>query len=143
MTRPGQPGWRPPLAYVPGQTPRHPEGLFDPIRDTARPGMTADDLRRSLAWREGRHYLDEGFHWEAHEVMEAVWLALPDGPQRLRVQAAIQLANAGLKLRMDRRKAAERLAGIVRDLAQRSEGEVADRWMSRTDLEARLSGYAL
>ena len=26
------PDWRPPHAYVPGQSPRHPEGLFDPIK---------------------------------------------------------------------------------------------------------------
>ncbi len=41
----------------------------------------------------------------------------PDpSPERDMVQAVIQLANARLKLRMDRPKAAARLCGMVRDL---------------------------
>ena len=124
LTRPGDPGWRPAHAYVPGQTPRHAEGLFDPIRDTARPGHGAEALRRSLAWTEGLAYLREGYFWEAHELHEAIWLILPDSPARQRVQSVIQLANAGLKQRMNRPRAARRLSGIA--------------WIARARLSATL-----
>ncbi len=113
----------PPYAYVPGQTPRHPEGMFDAIRETARPGMSVHELSACPAWRCGKHYLAKGFFWEAHEVLEALWMALPHNTaERELVQAIIQLANAGLKLRMGREKAAARLLGE----ASRHAGE-ADR----------------
>lgn len=101
-------------AYVPGQTPRHPEGAFDALRDTARPGMTAAVLAMTPAFRAGLLYLEKGFYWEAHEVLEPVWMALPRGSaERHLVQALIQLANARLKARMGRSRAVGRLGGIV------------------------------
>ncbi len=106
----------PPHAYVPGQTARHPEGLFDTIRDTARPGMTVEALGRCDAWLCGWEFLDAGFFWEAHEVWEPVWMALPpNSTERRFSQAAIQLANAELKLRMERPKAALRLCDLVEE----------------------------
>ncbi|WP_238365099.1 DUF309 domain-containing protein [Mesobacterium pallidum] len=109
-------------AYIPGQTPRHPEGAFDALRATARPGMPAADLIASPAWRAGLRFDAAGFHWEAHEVMESVWLALPpNSTERRVVQAAIQLANARLKLRMGRPEACLRLIALVAKLV------VADR----------------
>jgi predicted metal-dependent hydrolase len=96
----------PPFACVPGQTARHPEGFFDFLK--------AD---RATALRAGLVYFERGFFWECHEVLEAVWMETPDpSPERDMVQAVIQLANARLKLRMDRPKAAVRLCGIVRRL---------------------------
>ena len=108
--------FRPTHAYVPGRTPRHPEGTFDALRDTARAGQMPDVLAQSAAFRAGLHYLDTGFYWEAHEVLEPVWMALPQGSaERFFVQALIQLANGRLKLVMERPKAALRLALIARD----------------------------
>ncbi len=108
--------FHPTHAYVPGRTPRHPEGTFDALRDTARAGDTPDALAQSAAFRAGLHYLDTGFYWEAHEVLESVWMALPYGSaERFFVQALIQLANGRLKLVMERPKAALRLALIARD----------------------------
>lgn len=76
--------------------------------------MSRDDLAETLAWRAGWHFICHGFHWEAHEVLEPVWMALqPDTPERRFVQAVIQTANAALKLRMDRPKATLRLCGIA------------------------------
>jgi hypothetical protein len=65
-----------------------------------------------------------GFFWEAHEVWEAVWIAAPmNGPDRIALRALIQVANAGLKLRMGRSAAAARLlaeaAELVAELALR------------------------
>ncbi len=97
-------------AYVPGQTARHPEGWFDPLKDVG-----ADPLDSS-AMRAGLDYLRAGYFWECHEVLEAVWLALPDpSAERHMVQAVIQLANARLKLAMGRPKATLRLCKIVQD----------------------------
>lgn len=104
----------PPHAYVPGQNARHAEGWFDGIKETARPGMDLSALARSRAFEVGLAYLEAGYFWECHEVLEAVWMALPEGtPERSLVQAIIQLANARLKLRMQRPKATARLCDIA------------------------------
>ncbi|MCC5987981.1 MAG: DUF309 domain-containing protein [Pararhodobacter sp.] len=107
----------PPLpshAYLPGQTPRHPEGAFDQLRESARAGMSAEALAFSAAFRAGIFYLEKGYFWEAHEVLEPVWMALPHGAsERHFLQALIQLANARLKARMGRPRAVARLGAMV------------------------------
>ncbi|MFP4274357.1 MAG: DUF309 domain-containing protein [Paracoccaceae bacterium] len=105
---------RPPHAYVPGRTPRHPEGAFDEIRDSVSDGMAASALCATEAWRTGLRWFEEGYYWEAHEVLEPVWMAAPpNAPERHMVQAVIQAANARLKRRMGRPRAAERLEARV------------------------------
>lgn len=75
--------------------------------------MSADALTSSVAWRAGWTFLNAGCYWEAHEVWEAVWLALPpNSAERRFVQAVIQLANALLKEKMNRPNAARRLAEV-------------------------------
>lgn len=107
---------RPPHAHVPGRTPRHPEGLFDPVRDTAE-GVPVERLAETEAWRTGLRWLREGYWWEAHEVLEPVWMAAPpNAPERHMVRAAIQCANARLKRAMGRDRAAERLEAMVAQL---------------------------
>lgn len=104
-------------AYVPGKTPRHPEGAFDVVRASAEAAFSPDQLARCAAFRQGLRYLDAGFYWEAHELLEPVWMVLPE-PSRERqfVQGLIQIANGFLKLEMDRPKAAGRLVAIAREL---------------------------
>lgn len=115
----------PDRAYVPGEGARHPEGAFDHLRATARPGMSADALARSDAWRGGLWFLAQGYFWEAHEVIEPVWMALPpNSAERRMAQAVIQLANGALKLRMGRPGAAARLAGQVEALCGENAGPV-------------------
>ena len=64
----------------------------------------------NAAFRYGLTLNDGGFFWEAHEVWEAVWKAAPmNGRDRLALQALIQIANAGLKQRQARPRAAARL----------------------------------
>lgn len=104
-------------AYIPGQTARHPEGAFDAVRDTAQAGLSASKLARTPAFQTGLIYLRAGYHWEAHELLEPVWMALPDASaERDLVQCLIQIANGFLKLKMDRPSAALRLAGMAREL---------------------------
>lgn len=112
-------------AYVPGVNDRHPEGAFDHIRDTVHDGMTAQELSSSAAFRSGLSYLQKGYYWEAHEVLEPVWMVLPEGcDERQLLQALIQFANAQLKVKMHRPKAAKRLCGMVRGLLCGVAGQV-------------------
>tara|TARA_B100000780_G_scaffold29034_1_gene18399 strand:- start:7923 stop:8363 length:441 start_codon:yes stop_codon:yes gene_type:complete len=107
----------PEQAYVPGQTPRHPECTFDLVRDTARAGLDSARLAESRAFQLGLKYQKFGFYWEAHEVFEPVWMVLPEpSVERQFVQGLIQIANGYLKMKMNRPKAALRLAHIARDL---------------------------
>ena len=109
----------PPHAYVPGRTARHPEGLFDDIRQTVPGGGDIDKLATCEAFLTGLAYLEMGFFWEAHELLEPVWMGLADeSAERLFVQSLIQLANGKLKLEMGKPKAALRLARIATDLLQ-------------------------
>lgn len=105
-------------AYVPGQNERHSEDAFASVCETAQPGMSAEALAECAAFKHGLHYLEQGHFWEAHEVLEPVWMALPDGIERQFTQGLIQLANALLKARMDRPKAALRLCAMARGLIE-------------------------
>ncbi|WP_299083286.1 DUF309 domain-containing protein [uncultured Ruegeria sp.] len=110
--------WRPSHAYVPGQTSRHPEDLFDLIK-AGTDTMCLDEITGSKAWQYGLAFLDEGFYWEAHEVLEAVWMNCPqNSPEKLMTQAVIQTANARLKQKMGRKSAARRLGIEARRLAK-------------------------
>lgn len=107
----------PPFAYVPGHTARHDEATFAPFHDSVTAGMCPDQLAQTLAWRAAWVFLEAGFFWEAHEVLEPVWMTLPDGSVEKRfVQGIIQLANAELKRRMGKPNAVRRLCDISRDL---------------------------
>ena len=104
----------PPHAYVPGQNTRHPENLFDPIKSSVNADLGPESLHKTTAFQAGLVYLDTGFFWECHEVLEAVWMQAPDGtPEREMMQALIQLANAKLKVLMQRPRAAMRLCDMV------------------------------
>ncbi len=108
MSAPQDPAWRPPHAYVPGATPRHAEDLFDPLKGISEP------LQDSLAWQAGLRFLRDGFYWEAHEVWEAVWMAAaPNSAEKSLVQGLIQIANACLKHRMGKPRAAARLGMLA------------------------------
>lgn len=105
----------PPHAYVPGKTARHREDWFDVIKASVTPDVATCDLHHTTAFAVGMVYFDSGYFWECHEVLEPVWMATPErSAERDMVQAVIQLANARLKLRMDRPNAASRLCSMVR-----------------------------
>jgi hypothetical protein len=62
------------------------------------------------AVRHGLALNDAGFFWECHEILEAVWMAAPQGGRdRILLRACIQIANANLKSKMQRGAAAMRL----------------------------------
>ena len=94
-----------------------------PICATAQLGMSPAQLAQSEAFCTGLFYLQRGYFWEAHELFEPVWMALEEGSEERRLlQALIQLANAQLKLRMHRPKAASRLCMMVRGLLEKLTG---------------------
>lgn len=107
----------PPHAYVPGQTPRHAEGAFDALRHTVAEGSSDSELLATPAVRTGLAWMDLGYFWEAHELLEPAWMqARPNSRVRRFLKAAIQTANAGLKDRMGRGRAVVRLCREVRGL---------------------------
>jgi len=122
----GQGGHWPSHAYIPGKTPRHAEDAFDHLRATATAAHDAGQLSKSDAFLVGLSYLRNGYYWEAHELFEPVWMALPDpSRERALVQGLIQIANGFLKLKMDRPKAASRLEAIARShVANAGTGQV-------------------
>lgn len=131
----------PPHAHVPGKTPRHAEGTFAAFHASVQKGMATDALAQTLAWRAGWHYIEAGFHWEAHEVLEPVWMALPpNAPERQFVQALIQTANAALKLDMGRPRATLRLCTIASTLLDAGGAGPAIMGLPPADVRRYLEG---
>lgn len=104
----------PPRPYLPGQTERPDEAIFESLKAGLAPGMAPDDLAQSAAFLGGREAFDQGYFWEAHELWEAVWMVLPPASaERHLLRGLIQLANGGLKARMGRENAARRIAALA------------------------------
>lgn len=130
------PAWRPPHAYVPGQTPRHAEDLFDDFKYSGET-PTAAEIEDAVAWRMGLALLADGYFWECHEVLESAWLAAaPNSAERTLTQGVIQLANAALKQRMGQPRAAQRLTAISDKLVAEAFGRNSTRLLglSRDEL---------
>ena len=105
----------PSYPHHPGRNPRPTEGDVIDIARQARSGRTLEDPAVKRAWGYGLFLIQQGFFWEAHEVLEPVWmLAPPNSRERHFLQAYIQLANACLKSEMQRAAAALRLIAIAR-----------------------------
>lgn len=86
------------------------------LHDSVVDGMSPAELAGTAAWRAGWVYFEAGFFWEAHEVLEPVWMQTAHGSAvRHLVQGLIQLANAALKARMARPRAVLRLCEMVDD----------------------------
>jgi hypothetical protein len=88
--------------------------------------MSPAELAQTAAWHAGLVYLDAGYFWEAHEVLEPVWMETePGSPARALVQGVIQIANAALKQRMVRPKAVRRLCDIAEAHLDRVDSQTA------------------
>lgn len=67
---------------------------------------------RHPALRYGLALNDRGYFWESQEVLEGVWAAAPQGSrERILLRACIHVANANLRLRIQRPHSAARLFG--------------------------------
>src|ERR1700687_78782 len=101
------PGW----AYVPGET-AEAEADHDTLWQAKAlvPSRFRDFVpARHPALRYGIALNDNGYFWEAQEILETVWAAAPQGGrERILLRACIQIANANLRLRMLKPNAAAR-----------------------------------
>ncbi|MBR0972257.1 MULTISPECIES: DUF309 domain-containing protein [Bradyrhizobium] len=104
----------PQWAHVPGET-----GAVDADHETLdlAKALVPSAFRghvpaRHPALRYGLALNDRGYFWESQEVLEAVWAAAPQGGrERILLRACIHIANANLRLRMQRLHSAARLFG--------------------------------
>jgi len=104
----------PPRPYLPGQTERPDEAIFEPLKEGLSPDMAPEALAQSAAFVGGQQAFAQGYFWEAHELWEAVWMVLPPASaERHLLRGLIQLANGGLKARMGRENAARRIAALA------------------------------
>ncbi|AWM10103.1 DUF309 domain-containing protein [Bradyrhizobium symbiodeficiens] len=109
----GQLPW-PRWAYVPGETggieaDDETLGLAKALVPSAFRGYVP---ARHPALRYGLALNDRGYFWEAQEVLETVWAAAPQsGRERILLRACIHIANANLRLRMQKAHSAARLFG--------------------------------
>jgi len=96
--------------HLPGRGTAPDEAPLARARAACPPRVDPAAWQQILPYRYGWALFEAGFHWEAHEVWEAVWLACrPNSRERLLLQGLIQLANARLKQRLGRQQAVERL----------------------------------
>lgn len=104
----------PDVPHWPGRTPRPAEAVFAPFIDALPERLAVEAYATSPAFQAGLEAFRRGYFWEAHELWEAVWTRLPPASaERFLLRGAIQLANAGLKRRMGRAGAAERLLALA------------------------------
>ena len=104
----------PQWAHVPGET-----GASDADSETLdmAKALVPSAFRghvpaRHPALRYGLALNDRGYFWEAQEVLEAVWAAAPQGGrERILLRACIHIANANLRLRMQKSRSAARAFG--------------------------------
>ncbi|MBN8293514.1 DUF309 domain-containing protein [Rhodobacter sp. NTK016B] len=103
----------PDAPHHPGRNPRPDPAIFAPLRV----GLDSDDperLARSPAFSAGFEAFAARYYWEAHEIWEPVWMALPPASaERHLLRGLIQLANAALKARMGRAQAASRILPLA------------------------------
>ena len=110
------PTWRPPYAYLPGQTERHPEALFDEIK-SACDGLDYSEFRNTATFDCACGFLQDGFYWESHEVFEALWLACLNGStEKTLIHELLQIGNMHLKRRTGRKNAVMQLKGMAESL---------------------------
>ncbi|GAB5486384.1 MAG: hypothetical protein Pars93KO_28180 [Parasphingorhabdus sp.] len=111
----------PGYAHLPGINVRPGDGVLEQIAGMAPKPTVAATARTNAVWLYGLKLIEAGFYWEAHEVLEPVWWnAAPNGRERHCVQGVIQLANAALKAKCGRLRAAVRLARIAAGLLERA-----------------------
>ena len=111
----------PQWAYVPGET-AEAEADHDTLANAKAlvPARFREFVpARHPALRYAFALIAAGYFWESQEVLEAVWAAAPQGGrERIVLRACIQIANANLRLRMNKPHAAARFFGeALKELA--------------------------
>ena len=63
----------PDYKHLPGKNARPDDGLLESIAHSASAVTDDASYRSNVAWLYGIRLFNNGFYWEAHEVLEAVW----------------------------------------------------------------------
>lgn len=114
-------------AHLPGINARSGDSVLEEAKQLAPAQTRSRDWQDNAAWLYGVRLLREGFYWEAHEVLETVWMnAAPNSREKALVQALIHGANARLKRRLGMSNAARRLVALSKQACERAyEGQCA------------------
>ena len=107
--------------HLPGKNARPDDGLLESIAHNATAETLDANYRSNTAWHYGIRLFNNGFYWETHEVLEAVWNnAAPNSREKHLVQGVIQMANAQLKANLKQEKAATRLQALAVECISRA-----------------------
>ena len=133
----------PPHAYIPGQTQRHQEAQFDEIISSIPSVIDFETLQTLSAFHTALNFMQHGFYWEAHEVLEAIWTnTAQNSIERLFTQCIIHLANANLKHIMKRKTATQKIMknanALSAEISRRAPNSVA-----LTEIQKLFLKYAL
>lgn len=134
----------PQWAHVPGEAREADHARLAPVKAGVPLRFKSFVPANHPALRHGLALNDAGFFWECHEILEAVWMAGPQGGRdRILLRACIQIANANLKSKMQRAAAAMRLdaeaMALLDEVQARGPAEDADSFTAHLDV-AGLSG---
>ena len=133
----------PPHAYIPGQTQRHQEAQFDEIISSIPSVIDYETLQTLSAFNTALNYMQHGFHWEAHEILEAIWMnTAQNSIERLFTQCIIHLANANLKHIMKRETATRKIMTQANALSAEI-GRRAPDSVAVIEIQKLFSKYAL
>jgi uncharacterized protein len=95
--------------YLPGTGRDPPRAPFEDIKQTIPKRVDAEILQSAPAYTLARELYGARYFWEAHEVLEPMWMAcLPDSKERHFLQGLLQLTTACIKLRMRQQNGAVR-----------------------------------
>ena len=130
-------------AYIPGQTQRHTETQFDEIISSIPSVIDFETLQTMSAFHTALNYMQHGFHWEAHEILEAIWMnTAQNSIERLFTQCIIHLANANLKHIMKRETATQKIMTQANALSAEI-GRRAPDSLAVTEIQKLFSKHAL
>jgi Domain of unknown function (DUF309) len=98
-------------AYVPGETEAAADSeTLDQVKRLVPTAFRGYVPARHPAIRYGIALNDRGYFWEAQDVLQTVWAAAPQGGrERTLLRACILIADANLRLRMQKPSAAVRM----------------------------------
>ena len=121
----------PPHKHLPGVNARPEDGFLHAIAQQAHEETSDERADENLPWMYGIRLINEGYFWEAHEVLEPVWMnARPNSRIRFLVQCLIHISNARLKLALQQERAAQRLQLLAVAAADRAFTDVGSHLMT-------------
>jgi len=108
-------------AYLPGINARSEDDVLEQAKALAPAQTLSQGWQENVAWLYGVRLIGEGYYWEAHEVLETVWMnAAPNSREKALVQALIHGANARLKHQLGKINAATRLVALSAEACERA-----------------------